>query len=170
MLIYFGLGSNLGNRLQNLREAVKKLELLGHIRKCSKVYETPAWGITSQPAYLNACVLIETSNPQEPHEILTLIKNFESELGRVESYRWGPRKIDIDILLIDEIVYNAPDLVIPHENLHNRLFALVPLSEILPQNWTHPLNHKTVGEMIDSLRNKEEWPLRICLSLSALTN
>ncbi|MBQ7576964.1 MAG: 2-amino-4-hydroxy-6-hydroxymethyldihydropteridine diphosphokinase [Synergistaceae bacterium] len=161
MKIYFGLGSNLGDRLINLREAVQKLSTLGNIIKTSSVYETQAWGGVSQPDYLNACILIESKSSLEPHEILTQIKTFESQLGRVPSVRWGARKIDIDILLIDEIIYNSPDLIIPHVNLPDRLFVLVPLSEILPEKWTHPQNNKNVHEMIDSLRNKESWPAKI---------
>ena len=161
MRIYFGLGSNLGDRLRNLRDAVRELTTLGKIIKSSNIYETPAWGGVIQPDYLNACILIETDSQQDPHEILKRIKFFESKLGRVPSVRWGARKIDIDILLIDELIYNSPDLVIPHVNLHNRLFVLVPLREILPEKWTHPQSNKNISELIDSLRNKEAWPLRI---------
>ena len=161
MRIYFGLGSNLGDRLRNLRDAVRGLTTLGKIIKSSDIYETPAWGGVIQPDYLNACILIETDSQQNPHEILKRIKFFESKLGRVPSVRWGARKIDIDILLIDDLIYNTPDLVIPHVNLHNRLFVLVPLREILPEKWTHPQSNKNISELIDSLRNKEAWPLRI---------
>ena len=161
MKIYFGLGSNLCDRLTNLRNAVQKLSTLGNIIKASNVYETKAWGGIEQPDYFNACILIESKTSLTPHEILTQIKTFESQLGRVPSVRWGARKIDIDILLIDEIIYNSPDLVIPHVNLHNRLFVLVPLSEILPEKWTHPQNNKNVHEMINSLRDKESWPTKI---------
>ena len=161
MKIYFGLGSNLGDKLTNLRNAVQKLSTLGNIIKASNVYETQAWGGVPQPDYFNACISIQSNSTLDPHEILTQIKNFESQLGRVPSVRWGARKIDIDILLIDEIIYNAHDLIIPHLNLPDRLFVLVPLSEILPENWTHPQNNKNVREMIDSLRNKESWPVKI---------
>ena len=161
MKIYFGLGSNLGDRLRNLRDSVRELATLGQIIKSSNIYETPAWGGVIQGDYLNACILIETESEQAPHEILRQIKFFESKLGRVPSVRWGARKIDIDILLIDDLIYNTPDLIVPHVNLHNRLFVLVPLKEILPEKWTHPLNNKTISELIDSLRDKEAWPLRI---------
>ncbi len=155
MKIYFGLGSNLGDRLRNLRDSVRELATLGQIIKSSNIYETPAWG------GVKPCILIETDSEQDPHEILKRIKFFESKLGRVPSVRWGARKIDIDILLIDDLIYNTPDLIVPHLNLHNRLFVLVPLKEILPEKWTHPLNNKTISELIDSLRDKEAWPLRI---------
>ncbi|MBQ7560557.1 MAG: 2-amino-4-hydroxy-6-hydroxymethyldihydropteridine diphosphokinase [Synergistaceae bacterium] len=161
MRIYFCLGSNLGDRVKNLRDSVRELATLGRIIKSSAIYETPAWGGVIQPDYLNACILLESYSQQEPSEILTRIKFFESKLGRLPSVRWGARKIDIDILLIDDLIYNTPELNIPHINLHNRLFVLVPLREILPESWTHPLSNKTISELIDPLRNKDAWPLRI---------
>lgn len=160
MITYFGLGSNLGNRLQNLRDAMANLQSLGKIIDTSDVFATPAWGGVAQPDYLNACVKIECNENLTPTEILRRVKNFETELGRVKSIRWGPRKIDIDILLIDEIIYKSPELIIPHMNLHERLFVLVPLSQVIPENWRYHENHKTVQEMIHSLAH-EIYPLRI---------
>ena len=93
MVIYFGLGSNLGNRLHNLREALRRLEAFGHVAGKSAVFETEAWGGVPQPDYLNACVKIESNSHYDPHEILKAVKNFEREIGRVESVRWGARKI-----------------------------------------------------------------------------
>ena len=95
MNIYFALGSNLGDRLQNLRGAVRRLEAFGHVSGSSDVFSTAPWGGVEQPEYLNACVRIESSLSFEPHEILKAVKNFEREMGRVESVRWGARKIDI---------------------------------------------------------------------------
>lgn len=159
MNIYFGLGSNLGDRLKNINDAVEKLKTLGSVVSVSKIYETKPWGGVEQPDFLNACVKLERKNFIEPLELLKIIKNFEIELGRVPSVRWGARKIDIDILLIDDMIYKSPpdcppdrELNIPHINLPERLFVLEPLSEILPLNWRHPENHKTVGEMINFLR------------------
>ncbi len=155
MNIYFGLGSNLGDRLKNINDAVEKLKTLGSVVSVSKIYETKPWGGVEQPDFLNACVKLERKNFIEPLELLKIIKNFEIELGRVPSVRWGERKIDIDILLIDEIIYKSPELNIPHINLSERLFVLEPLSEILPLNWRHPENHKTVDEMINFLRESD---------------
>ena len=152
MLVYFGLGSNLGDRLGNLREAVDKLKTLGELKKASDVYETEPWGGVVQPDYLNACVLVEIEN-MTPREILDAVKNFERELGRVPSERWGERSIDIDILLIDDAIYKSHELNIPHISMTERLFVLVPLEEILPQNWKHPENGKSIHELIDSLQN-----------------
>lgn len=159
--IYFGLGSNLGNRLQNLREAVRMLESFGHVVKASNVYATAPWGGVPQPEYLNACVKIEIESEKrfDPHEILRRVKDFERELGRVESVRWGARKIDIDILIIDSVKIKSPELTVPHMRIPERMFVLVPLGEILPQEWTHPENGLTIREMISRL--DDDIPLRI---------
>ncbi len=162
MLIYFGLGSNLYNRLMNLRDALSCIESLGHVVKASSVYATPAWGGVEQPDYLNACAVIEAENAS-PVELLAKVKDFESQLGRVKSVRWGERKIDIDILLMGDMIYSSsnPELTIPHVSLPERLFVLVPLSELLSQDWRHPVNHKTLGKMIQDLKDHEEQPLRV---------
>ena len=161
MNIYFGLGSNLGNRLQNLRDAVRKLESFGHVVKASDVFSTAPWGGVSQPDYLNACVRIESQSRYEPHEILRAVKNFEREIGRVESVRWGARKIDIDILLIDDLILHSDLLNVPHIRIPERLFVLVPLKDILPSEWVHPENHKSIREMIEDLRSEGEYALRV---------
>ncbi|MBQ7219683.1 MAG: 2-amino-4-hydroxy-6-hydroxymethyldihydropteridine diphosphokinase [Synergistaceae bacterium] len=156
--VYFGLGSNLGDRLQNLRDALSKLSTLGNIERVSKVYETPAWGGVPQPDYLNACVKVECEEKVSPPELLSVVKTFEHELGREPSIRWGARKIDIDILLIDDEVYHSDELDIPHIRIPERLFVLVPLKDILPEGWRHPVNGKTVQEMITALEG-EAWPV-----------
>ena len=155
MHIYFGLGSNLGDRLQNLRNALNRLSALGKIEGVSHVYETPAWGGVPQPDYLNACAKLLTSENVAPLELLRTVKAFESELGRVPSVRWGERLIDIDILLVDELVYHSPELDIPHVMMPARLFVLVPLRDILPENWRHPVNGKTISEMIAALSDED---------------
>ena len=162
MNIYFGLGSNLGNRLQNLRDAAERLRVFGRIIKCSDVYETSAWGGIEQPDYLNACMSIESQNESlTPFEILNRIKGFERELGRVESVRWGARKIDIDILLIDDLILLSDVLDVPHVRIPERLFVLVPLKDILPDSWRHPENGKTIDEMIEGVKSEGEYALRV---------
>lgn len=160
MMIYFGLGSNLGNRLQNLRDAAERLREFGEIRICSDVYETSAWGGVEQPDYLNACVSVEAKD-ESPFEILNRIKTFERELGRVESVRWGARKIDIDILLIDDLILHSDMLNVPHISMPLRLFVLVPLKEILPESWRHPENMKSIDEMIEDVKSEGEYVLRV---------
>ena len=161
MLIYFGLGSNLYDRLANLRSALACLETLGRVINASNVYETQPWGGVSQPAYLNACVALESNSLKSPPELLTRVKTFEQELGRVESVRWGPRKIDIDILLIDDTIHDSPELHVPHVSLSERLFVLIPLRDILPDDWRHPVSHKTLRDMIRILDDKEGEPVRV---------
>ena len=160
MNIYFGLGTNLGNRLENLMNAVEKLKLIGEITNSSNIYETEAWGGVPQPDYLNMCVKVKTEKFIEPLEILKTVKNFEVELGREKNIRWGARKIDIDILLIDDVIYKSEELNIPHINIPDRLFVLVPLREILPDEWRHPENNMKVDEMIENLKN-EKYPVRV---------
>ena len=160
MNIYFSLGSNLGNRLQNLRAARDMLTQFGHVGKSSDVFSTAPWGGVEQPDYLNACVKIESPINYEPVEILKAVKKFEREIGRVESVRWGARKIDIDILMMDDIVYHSQDLDIPHARIPERLFVLVPLGQIVPEDWRHPENGLTVREMVGRIEG-ESWPLRV---------
>ncbi|MBR0316090.1 MAG: 2-amino-4-hydroxy-6-hydroxymethyldihydropteridine diphosphokinase [Synergistaceae bacterium] len=160
MNIYFGLGTNLGNRLENLSNAVEKLKLIGEITNSSNIYETEAWGGVPQPDYLNMCVKVKTEKFIEPLEILRTVKNFEVELGREKNIRWGARKIDIDILLIDNVIYKSEELNIPHINIPDRLFVLVPLREILPDEWRHPENNMKVDEMIENLKN-EKYPVKV---------
>ncbi len=160
MNIYFALGSNLGNRLQSLRLAAEKLKRFGHVSKSSDVFSTVPWGGVEQPDYLNACVRVESPLCYEPHEVLKAVKNFEREIGRAESVRWGARKIDIDILLMDDVILHSQDLDIPHVRIPERLFVLVPLSQIVPEDWRHPENDLTVREMIERV-DGESWPLRV---------
>jgi 2-amino-4-hydroxy-6-hydroxymethyldihydropteridine diphosphokinase len=128
---YLGLGSNLGDRLANLQRAVDLLadrtgvELL----RSSRVYETEPVG-PPQPDYLNAVVEVRTE--LEPRELLDACLGVEAELGRVRDERWGPRTIDVDILVYDEREIDEPDLVVPHPRMHERGFVLVPLRELEP--------------------------------------
>jgi len=154
MNIYFGLGSNLGDRLKNINDAIEKLKTIGNIVAVSKIYETEPWGGVEQPDFLNACVKVEREDFIEPLELLKTVKNFENELGRVKSVRWGARKIDIDILLIDGMIYKSAELNIPHVSLPERLFVLEPLEDILPPQWRHPENNKTISQMKQELEGK----------------
>ena len=144
--IAFGLGSNLGGRLQNLREAVEKLASCGFIiENKSNVFETEPWGVTDQPSFLNACVRAKIDKKLSPVKILKIIKKIESDMGRVKSFRYGPRIIDIDLLLMDSIIYESSFLSVPHKEIYNRAFVLYPLLEIFP-HWTHPVTGKSVIE------------------------
>lgn len=132
VVAYLGLGGNLGDRLASLTEALRFLDATPGMRRvaCSSVYETEPWGITDQPSFLNLVAAFETT--LSPQDLLAVCKQVESQVGRTESYRWGPRLIDVDILLYgDQVVSVAdPDLQIPHPRMTQRAFVLVPLAEI----------------------------------------
>ena len=142
--IYLGLGSNLGDRLQNLQEAVRLLAPEVQVSGLSSVYETEPWGYTDQPRFLNLALAAETN--LEPQELLVHLKQIEAELKRETTFRNGPRTIDLDILFYGNVVMDTPDLVIPHPRLAERAFVLVPLDEIAP-GFVHPVLHKTVHDL-----------------------
>ncbi len=147
------LGSNLGDRLRMLHTAVRCLQQQGiTILAASDVYETPPWGMTDQPLFLNACVVVETK--LSPQDLLRILKKTERQLGRKEGPRWGPRSIDLDILLYDDLLLDTSELSIPHRSLPERPFVLRPLCDIAP-DWKSPRSGKTVAEMAMDADQKE---------------
>ena len=143
--VYLALGSNIGNRLANLRQAVASLSPQLEVKKKSRVYETPPWGYEDQPLFLNMAVMAKTY--LEPEPLLKHLKRLEVALGRQETFRNGPRLIDIDILFDDALVLQTPTLTIPHPRLHERGFVLAPLMDIA-QELEHPVLGKTIWEII----------------------
>ena len=131
--VYLGLGSNKGDRLGNLAKGIEMLNLLpgSRVEKCSLVYETNPYGGVEQANFFNAVCLFFT--PLSPAALLTMVKGIEKEIGRVESERWGPREIDIDILLYNDLNCTDETLTIPHKEMHKRDFVLVPLLELDPE-------------------------------------
>ncbi len=143
--VYLGLGSNLGNREKNIKTALKYLEDQPEINliKKSSFYETEPWGNTKQNKFINAACLIETS--LDPHDLLKKIKQIEYEyMGRQKTEKWGPRIIDIDILLYEDKIINDAQLTIPHPHINEREFVLAPLQEIQNENNnSYPKTKKT---------------------------
>jgi 2-amino-4-hydroxy-6-hydroxymethyldihydropteridine diphosphokinase len=125
---YVGIGTNLGNRLDNVERAVAALERNGKVTMRSSLYRTAPWGNRDQPWFLNAVVLLETE--MAPHALLEQLQAIESELGRTHGTRWGPRIIDLDLLVYDDLEIAMPGLQVPHPRLRERAFVLVPLAEI----------------------------------------
>ena len=143
-IVYLALGSNLGDRLANLKQAIAALTPQINVKAKSQVYETPPWGFEDQPKFLNQVVKAKTY--LEPEQLLKHLKRLELTLGRKESVPNGPRLIDMDILFYDDLVLNTPALVIPHPRLHERGFVLLPLMDIAP-DLVHPVSKQSVREM-----------------------
>lgn len=133
---YVGLGGNLGDAAATLRAAFAALDALPRTRllRASRLYRTPAWGRRDQPDFVNAAAALETGLP--PRDLLGALLDIERDFGRDrsdEDARWGPRTLDLDLLLYGEDVIDAPGLRVPHPHLHERAFVLVPLLEIAPE-------------------------------------
>ena len=149
--VYIALGSNLGDRSANLEAAVEALPPSVRVLLRSPIYETPPWGYTDQPAFLNQVVQAETD--LTPQDLLTYLKKLEEKLGRQPTFQYGPRKIDLDILLYDDLVLETPSLTIPHPHLAERAFVLLPLADLAP-DLVHPVLGITVTEMLSKLNQE----------------
>jgi 2-amino-4-hydroxy-6-hydroxymethyldihydropteridine diphosphokinase len=148
-IVYIGIGSNIGNRQKNCLRAIELLEKRGVIiKERSSMYETEPWGIKDQPKFINMVVEIETV--LNPNELLRILKDVEKKVGRKESLKWGPRIIDLDILLVDDIIINEDNLKIPHPLMHKRDFVLQPLCEIAP-DIKHPLLKLSIDKLMQKL-------------------
>ncbi|MBO9659507.1 MAG: 2-amino-4-hydroxy-6-hydroxymethyldihydropteridine diphosphokinase [Chitinophagaceae bacterium] len=143
---YLLTGGNLGDRAGNLLQAMKLIEVnCGTVTKSSAMYETAAWGYSDQPGFLNQALLLETSLGAA--ELMTHLLEIEKEIGRIRLEKYGPRAIDIDILLFNDEIYDEPHIRIPHPQLPNRRFALTPLAEIAGQI-IHPVLLETIEQLL----------------------
>lgn len=147
-IAYIGLGSNLGDREAN---CLRALDLLSgeqiFVTKRSSLYETKPWGPQDQPKFINMVVEVETD--MEPKRLLERLKEIEKRLGRQDSYKWGPRVIDLDLLFYDDLVIETPELQVPHPLMHEREFVLRPLAEMAPDK-VHPVLKKTIKELLQN--------------------
>jgi 2-amino-4-hydroxy-6-hydroxymethyldihydropteridine diphosphokinase len=150
--VYLGLGSNLGNRARNIYAALRRLRPHVRLEQISSLYETEPVGLTDQPWFLNLVCAGVTELPAE--DLLRAVKRIEGELGRRQGVRFGPRLIDIDILLYDDQVLATEQLEIPHPRLHKRGFVLVPLGELAP-GLVHPVLKTSVRELLESAASLE---------------
>jgi len=150
--VFLGLGSNLGDRGANIREALDRLARDPdiHVKRVSSLYETAPIGYTDQPDFVNAVALIETE--LGPADLLHIVVGIENDMGRVRKHLWGPRVIDIDVLLYDDAVVNTSELTVPHPRMMERAFVMVPLAEIAP-DLELPGGRKP-HEVLDKLRDQ----------------
>lgn len=147
------LGSNMGDREAYLKHGVNSIENSKDCRlvSVSKFIETKPYGVTDQPDFLNGCMKIRTLLP--PQELLEFLQQIEHSVNRVREGRWGPRTLDLDILFYDDLIIDTMELTVPHIDMQNRDFVLVPLNQIAP-NLFHPVLHKTISMLLAELKQR----------------
>jgi 2-amino-4-hydroxy-6-hydroxymethyldihydropteridine diphosphokinase len=154
VVAYVGLGANLGEPRRQLTEALTCLADAEEVEvvRVSSFYLNPPLGPPDQPWYVNAVAQVRTR--LAPEELLRVLHRIEAESGRVRRERWGPRVIDLDLLLYNGVILTGPDVQVPHPEMHRRAFVLLPLAEIAPEAW-HPALEKTVAELLAAMDNKD---------------
>jgi 2-amino-4-hydroxy-6-hydroxymethyldihydropteridine diphosphokinase len=144
--VYLLLGSNMGNSKQKLLTAIRYIEKeIGSVTRQSHLYKTAAWGKTDQPDFINQVIIVETS--LDPQQTIKTILSIEKKMGRIRTEKNAPRIIDIDILFFGKQVINETELIIPHPQLANRRFVLIPLNELSPL-LKHPVLKKTIHHLL----------------------
>jgi 2-amino-4-hydroxy-6-hydroxymethyldihydropteridine diphosphokinase len=150
VIAYLGLGANLGDPGPQVEEALERLNQAEEVEvtRVSTFYRNPPLGPENQPWYINAVARVRTR--LGPEELLRLLQRIEADMGRVRGERWGPRVIDLDLLLYNGEVIFTSNLVVPHPEMHRRVFVLAPLAEIAPRAW-HPVLGKSAGDLLAEL-------------------
>lgn len=149
---YLLLGTNLGDRVENLKTAIKLIgNEVGDIFAASGVYETAAWGKTDQPSFLNQAIGVQTH--LSPLALLSALLGIEQQMGRVRLERWGERLIDIDIIFYADLIFSSNELYLPHPEMHRRRFVLEPLNEIA-KDFIHPVLKEKVSSILFNLTDK----------------
>ena len=160
--IYLGLGTNLGDRVANLQAALAGLAREMAVTAVSPIYQTPPWGVTDQPDFLNLCLVAQTD--LSPTELLTFVKSLEVEIGREPAKRWGPRLIDIDLLFYANQIIETETLIMPHPQIAERAFVLRPLADVAP-DFVHPVLGKTIAELCDVVDDEGIRPFTTAVTL-----
>ncbi len=157
-MVYLGLGSNIGDRKENLKKAIDYLSQRIRITMQSSIYDTEAMENREQPRFLN--MVCQCKTMLKPHDLLVLVEAIERKMGRQPNSHNAPRIIDIDILFYGEEVIDTPDLIIPHASFPNRAFALVPMAEIAP-DLVHPATKKTMSTMLKEIEHGIQGVMKI---------
>lgn len=164
MKIFLSIGSNSGDRDQNLMDAYRRTSKLGKVN-CSHIYKTESWGREDLPEFLNVCVGLETEIPLL--ELFSRLQEIEKKMGRDRIQKWEPRKIDIDILLCENLIFRNSYLEVPHKYLRERRFYLEPLNEIASDE-LEPITGKSINELLsDCMDEKKVWKTGTILQLKA---
>ena len=152
--VYLQLGSNIGERLDNLNQSIKIItERIGNVLEKSSVYESTPWGVENQRNFLNQVIFVKSNF--DPYAILDLVLQIEKDMGRIRIEKWGERIIDIDILFIDDLIIESENLCIPHEFIAKRKFVLQPMCEIAP-GFIHPKLNKTISQLLEECIDEEK--------------
>ena len=159
--VIIAVGSNKGDRLTFIKEALKKIVELGQISAVASLYQSSAYGFTNQSDFYNTVIVMKTD--MAPKQLLIKLKKIEKQVGRIENIRWGPREIDLDIILYNQRQLNYKELTIPHPDFHNRIFVLQPLAEIEPELRVPGMN-KSISNLLNKCKDKtiieilnEDW-------------
>lgn len=151
-----GLGSNIGDRVRNIEEAIERLTADGAVTLVSRsrFYRTAPWGVTDQDWFVNACVAVRTN--VSPRELLRRCQTVENDMVRVRTRRWGPRNIDVDVLTFRDLKIDEPDFIVPHPRIAERAFVLVPLKDIAPKL---KIDGASLDDMLSKLDASDVQPL-----------